>query len=76
MVPWYSHISADTPSLCCVLRAFRRRLRRSRRGVHQDGKFLDSLSREVALRVVPNRIKDERLAEEHLDFIVRPILCW
>ena len=35
-----------------------------------------SLSREVALCVVPDRIQHERLAEEHLDFVVRPILCW
>jgi hypothetical protein len=34
-----------------------------------------SLSRKVALRVVPDRIEHERLAEEHLDFVVRPILC-
>jgi hypothetical protein len=36
---------------------------------------LDSLSRKVALRVVPDRIEHERLAEEHLDFVIRPILC-
>ena len=35
----------------------------------------DSLSSEVALRVVPDRIEQERLAEEDLDFVVRPILC-
>lgn len=34
-----------------------------------------SLSSEVALRVVPDRIEHERFAEEHLDFVVRPILC-
>lgn len=34
----------------------------------------DSLSSEVALRVVPDRIEQERLAEEDLDFVVRPIL--
>lgn len=37
---------------------------------------LVSLSREVALCIVPDRIKNERLAEEHLDFMVLPILCW
>jgi hypothetical protein len=39
-------------------------------------RHLISLSREVALCVVPDRIQHERLAEEHLDFVVRPILCW
>lgn len=37
--------------------------------------IVDSLCCEVTLRVVPDRIENERLAEEHLDFVVRPVLC-
>lgn len=36
------------------------------------GLFL--LSVEVALRIVPYGIEDERFAEEHLDLVVSPIL--
>ena len=30
----------------------------------------------MALRVVPGRVVNEGLAEEHLDLVVRPVLCW
>jgi hypothetical protein len=43
--------------------------------LNMEGHPLISLSRKVALRVVPDRIEHERLAKEHLDFVVRPILC-
>lgn len=31
---------------------------------------------EMALRIMPRRIMDERLAEEHLDLVIRPVLRW
>ena len=37
--------------------------------------IVDSFRCKVTLRVVPDRIENERLAEEHLDFVVRPVLC-
>ena len=50
---------------------------RSKKGFYAKWETLSiSLSSEVALRVVPDRIEHERFTEEHLDFIVRPVLCW
>lgn len=75
----YSQITADCPELCCgSVRLARKECAEVGKGflLTVNGDALFSLSREVALCVVPDRIKHERLAEQHLDFVVRPVLCW